>query len=99
MVQPATKRINVTVPVTILEELRHYVPRHERNRFIVTLMEREVHQLRLRQALQESAGAWGEADHPDLQTVDQVNRYVRHIRETALPYQTVEEDDSNAPHA
>jgi metal-responsive CopG/Arc/MetJ family transcriptional regulator len=57
MPQTVTKRVNVTFPVALLEELRQYVPRQERNRFIVEIMERELHQLRLRHALQESASA------------------------------------------
>jgi hypothetical protein len=95
----SVKRINVTFPVTLLAELRNYVPRQERNNFIVKAIEKELHRLRLSRALRESAGAWSDEDHPDLMTVEDVNRYVRRLRETAMPYswdetaQEVQQDD------
>lgn len=81
----ALKRINVTFPVPLLEELRRYVPRRERNKFIVEATEKELRRTRLLKALRESAGAWSDEDHPDLMTVEDVNRYVRRLRETWMP--------------
>ena len=79
------KRINVTFPIALLEELREYVPPRERNKFIVETIEKELRSIRLQQALRESAGAWSDEDHPDLMTVEDVNQYVRKLRETAMP--------------
>ena len=79
------KRINVTFPLTLLEELREYVPQRERNKFIVETIEKELRSVRLQQVLRESAGAWSDEDHPDLMTVEDVNQYVRNLRETAMP--------------
>jgi len=39
----------------------------------------------LEKALRESAGAWSDEDHPDLMTVEDVNRYIRRLRETSMP--------------
>jgi len=36
-------------------------------------------------ALRESAGAWSDEDNPDLMTVEDVNRYIRQLRETWMP--------------
>jgi len=80
-----TKRINVTFPTTLLEELRRYVPRRERNKFILEATERELEKIRALKAIQESAGAWSDEDHPDLMTVEDVNRYVRELRERGAP--------------
>jgi hypothetical protein len=80
------RRINVTFPIKLLAELRNYVPRQERNRFIIEAVEKELHRVRLHQALDESAGVWLDEDHPDLVTVEDVNRYVRQLREAAVPY-------------
>jgi type III secretory pathway component EscV len=80
-----SKRINVTFPTSVLEELRHSIPRRERNQFIVETVEKELRRIRLRKALRESAGAWSDEDHPDLMTTEDVNRYVRRLRETAMP--------------
>jgi len=64
-----------------LQELRGLVPRGERNQFIVELIEREVKRLKLMKALEISFGAWSDEDHPDLMTVEDVDRYVRRLRE------------------
>ena len=79
------KRISVTFPVSVLEELRRYVPRRERSRFIVEATERALQREKLLRALRISAGAWSDEDHPDLMTVEDVNRYVRRLRETWMP--------------
>lgn len=82
-----SKRVNVTFPVTLLEELRTYVPRQERNEFIVGATEKLLKQVRLKKVLEDlrREPAWSDEDHPDLMTVEDVNRYVRQLRETALP--------------
>jgi len=85
MAAEATKRINVTFPVSLLEELRRYVPRRERNRFIVEATEKELKRRRWLEALRDSAGAWSDEDHLDLMTVEDVIRFVRRLRETWMP--------------
>ena len=83
----ATKRINVTFPVSLLENLREVVPPRKRNEFITEATEKELRRVRLTGALEElrREPAWSDEDHPDLMTVDDVNRYVRRLRETWMP--------------
>ncbi len=81
----ATKRINVTFLLSLLEDLKRHTPRRERNKFIVEATEKELKRKRLLDALRESAGAWSDEDHPDLMTVEDVDRYVRRLRETRMP--------------
>ncbi|MCL0065691.1 hypothetical protein M1N79_02230 [Dehalococcoidia bacterium] len=85
MGKEATKRINITFPVSLLEDLRRYTPRRKRNEFIVKATEEELKRERLLRALRGSAGAWSNEDHPDLMTIEDVNRYVRRLRETWVP--------------
>jgi len=85
MITETRKRINVTFPVSLLEEFRRYVPRRERNEFIVKATEKELRRRRLLRALRNSAGAWSDENHPDLMTVEDVDRYVRRLRETWMP--------------
>ncbi|MCG2769760.1 MAG: hypothetical protein L6435_15480 [Anaerolineae bacterium] len=80
-----TTRINVTFPDSLLEELKRYVPGRKRSKFIVEATEKELHRMRFRKALRESAGAWSDEDHPDLMTAEDVNRYIRRLRETWMP--------------
>lgn len=41
--------------------------------------------IQLQAALSESAGAWSDEDHPDLMSVEDVNQYVRQLREASMP--------------
>jgi len=85
MTTKTSKRINVTFPTSLLEELKNYIPPRERNRFIVEATEKELRRQRLVLALRESAGAWREKDHPDLETPEDIDAYVRRLRETWMP--------------
>jgi hypothetical protein len=82
MTRETTKRINVTFPTSLLEEIRRSIPGRERNRFIVEATEKELRRQRLLKALRESTGAWRDEDHPDLKTSEDADRYVRRLRET-----------------
>ena len=77
-----TKRLNITLPDKLAAQLEELVPRGERNRLIVGLLERELRRKRLLLVLERSAGAWTDENHPDLMTVEDVNRYVRRLRDT-----------------
>jgi hypothetical protein len=81
----ATRRINVTFPTDLLALLDSVVPPRERNRFIVEATERSLRRERLRNALEASAGAWSDEDHPDLMTAEDIERYIRHLRESWMP--------------
>ncbi len=76
------QRINVTFPTSLLEEIRRYVPRRERNRFVVQAAEKELGRIKRRKILEDlrHRPAWTEEDHPDLRTVEDVDQYVRFLR-------------------
>lgn len=79
------ERINVTFPKSMLESLAAIVPSRERNAFIVEATGEALRRKRLLRALRESSGAWSDENHPDLVTVEDVDRYVRQLRETWMP--------------
>ncbi|MGC8781773.1 MAG: hypothetical protein ACP5UQ_13000 [Anaerolineae bacterium] len=79
------KRINVTFPQTVLDLLETVVPARKRNAFIVEATEEALRRERQLAAIRESSGAWSDEDHPDLMTVEDVDRYVRRLRETWMP--------------
>jgi hypothetical protein len=85
MTPKTSKRINVTFPTSLLEELKYHIPPRERNRFIVEATEKELRRQRLVLALRDSAGAWSEEGHPDLETPEDIDGYVRRLRETWMP--------------
>jgi len=80
-----TTRINVTFPDSLLQDLKRYVPSRKRSKFIVEATEKELHRMRFSKALRESAGAWSDEDHPDLMTAEDVDRYIRRLRESWMP--------------
>jgi metal-responsive CopG/Arc/MetJ family transcriptional regulator len=53
----ATRRINVTFPVSLLEELRRYVPRRKRSEFIAEATEKELKRVRLLKVLGNCSAA------------------------------------------
>lgn len=95
------KRINVTFPQTVLDLLEAVVPARKRNAFIVEATEEALRRERLKAVLESLAKepAWSDEDHPDLMTVEDVDRYVRRLRETWMPRswdEIAEEAERNA---
>ena len=82
MPKVATKRINVTFPVRLLEDLDRYAPPRKRNQIIVAATESYVRKLKLLAVLKETAGAWDEESHPELATPEDIDRWLRQIRST-----------------
>ena len=77
----AKRRINVTFPVEVLELVDAVVLPRERNRFIVKATEEAARRERLRKALDAAAGAWKLEDYPELATPEDVDRWIRQLRE------------------
>jgi hypothetical protein len=95
------KRINVTFPESVLDLLESVVPARKRNAFIVEATEQALRRERLGQVLEtlREKPAWSDEDHPDLMTVEDVDRYVRRLRETWMPRswdEIAEEAERNA---
>lgn len=95
------KRVNVTFPEAVLDLLESVVPPRKRNTFIVDATEEALRRERLRVVLQSLGDkpAWSDEDHPDLMTVEDVDRYVRRLRETWMPRswdEIAEEAERNA---
>lgn len=69
-------RMNVLLPAGVAKDLREYVPPRKRARFVAEAVERELRRLRLEAALDASAGAWQDADHPDLADGPAIDRWI-----------------------
>lgn len=84
----ATKRrINVIFPADVLELVDEIVPPRERNRFIVRAAEEAARREQLRRALavlRDEGPAWRDEDHPELASPEDVDRWVRQLRERGL---------------
>ena len=84
---PTKKRINVTFPESVLDLLESVVPARKRNAFIVEATEEALRRERLGKVIEtlREKPAWSDEDHPNLMTVEDVDRYVRRLRETWMP--------------
>ena len=76
----ATRRIDATFPVSVLDDLEKYVPLHKRNQVIVAATEAYVQKLKLLAVLKETAGAWDDASHPEMATPEDIDRWLHEIR-------------------
>lgn len=90
--QLATRRLNLYLPREVVDELRQYVPAGERTRFVAQALARELRRVKLLAAIDASAGAWREEDHPELTSGAAIDRWVEKERET-LGWDRALEDD------
>jgi metal-responsive CopG/Arc/MetJ family transcriptional regulator len=75
-----TRRINVIFPERLLEELDALVPAGKRSEVIVEATAAYLARLKVLAALKATAGAWTTADHPELATPEDVNRWLAELR-------------------
>jgi hypothetical protein len=69
-------RINVLLPAEVARTLREVVPPRKRARFVAEAVERELRRVQLEAALDASAGAWADADHPELIDGSAIDRWI-----------------------
>ncbi len=71
-----TRRINVTFPAQLLEELDALIPPRKRSEVIVEATVEYMRKLKALAVLKQSAGAWGDANHPELATPEDINAWL-----------------------
>jgi len=74
-------RTNILIPVDLAEEIRKAVGPRKRSSFLVEAAWEKLERIKLADALKEAAGAWSSELYPDLQTQDDINRWLRSLRE------------------
>ena len=82
MKREETRRINVSFPVRLLEDLEKLAPPRKRSHIIVTATADYVHRLKLLSAIRETAGIWDDESHPELSTPEDIDRWLRRVRST-----------------
>ncbi len=75
------KRITVTLPDELDEELRAQVPKGRLSAFMADAARFLLAWERQEKALEIGRGAWSDEDYPDLQTPEDSVRFVRKLRE------------------
>jgi len=81
-VSEETRRINVTFPAELLDDLDELAPPRKRSQIIVAATAEYVRRLKLLAVLKETAGAWDDESHPELASPEDIDRWLREIRST-----------------
>ena len=68
--------MNVLLPADVDKTLREVMPSRKRARFIAEAVERELRRVQMAAALGASAGAWQDADHPELVDGAAIDRWI-----------------------
>ena len=71
-----TVQMNIALPASLAKDLRQHVPSRKRDRFVAQAVARELQRLHLQEALDASAGAWQDADHPELADGPAIDRWL-----------------------
>jgi len=73
------KRTHVVVPEDLLKEIDELSGKRKRSWFITEAAKKEIRRLKFLKAIKETAGAWKDEDHPELEKG--VDDWVRTLRE------------------
>lgn len=73
-----TVKISISIPRDLYEQIKPLAP--NLSAFIAEGLREFVARERARRAIEESAGAWSDENHPDLTGPSDVERYVRETR-------------------
>lgn len=74
-------RINVLMPAGLAEEINESVGPRGRSNFLVEAAREKLERMKLAEAMNEAAGSWSDNLHPELKTQDDINRWVRSLRQ------------------
>ncbi len=75
-----TQKMTVTFPEPLLQRLRERIPSRQRSTFIVEAVEEKLALQEQLAAIEETAGCWRDADHPELQTDEDIDRWLVRLR-------------------
>jgi hypothetical protein len=74
------ERMNLYITKPLMDDLRRLVPARERTRFVEEVLARELRRRKLKEALEKSAGAWKDEDHPEMKTAADIDRWIEENR-------------------
>lgn len=74
------ERMNLYITKYVMDELRRAMPARERTKFVEEVLARELRRLKLREAIEKSYGAWKDEDHPDMETGEDIDRWIEEQR-------------------
>jgi hypothetical protein len=74
------RKVTVTLPISLLARLDDSVPSRGRSAFIARAIEEQLALMEQAAALEASAGAWRDQDYPDLDSEQEIDRWLAGLR-------------------
>lgn len=74
------ERLNLYLSEDLARTLRELIPARERTSFVEETLLRELRKRKLKAALEASAGAWKDEDHPEMATGEDIDRWIEENR-------------------
>ena len=74
------RKVTVSLPSALLALLDEKVSARKRSEFITHAIEEQLAILEQVEALEATAGAWKDEDHPDLATGEDIDRWIATLR-------------------
>lgn len=74
------QKITVSVPKALLARLDERIPSRRRSRFIIEAIEERLALAEQLSVLDETAGAWTDVNHPEMQTEADIDRWLAELR-------------------
>jgi metal-responsive CopG/Arc/MetJ family transcriptional regulator len=75
------QKVTVTLPKPLLERLNGVVPKRKRSLFISEAIAEHLELAEQNTALEQAAGVWSEVDHPDMRTDEDIDKWVKDLRQ------------------
>jgi hypothetical protein len=75
-------KAHLIFPEDLLQAIDKLVGKRGRSKFVVEATRKELKRIRLQEALEKTAGAWKDEDHPEIKEKG-TYRWVRDLREEA----------------
>lgn len=79
---PDFHKVTITLPAAVWTRLNELIPARQRSRFIAQVLEEQLVMAEQQLALQETAGAWLDEDHPDMQGGAAIDQWLDTLRQS-----------------
>ena len=73
-------KTHLVFPTELLQTIDQLVGRRKRSKFVVEAAREKIARERFLKALDEAAGAWTDENHPDLNSNEDIRKYLDKIR-------------------
>ena len=80
-----TQKVTITLPKLVLARMNELVPARQRSRFISEALVERLALTEQALALEESAGAWSDENHPEMQDGAAIDRWLANLRQSWPP--------------